>query len=87
MADHRGLLETRNSDHQMHDLHLERFLNELGNGLIRSCTLRGNMDSPLYLHHGRCQTREDTSEFFSLVLGLKLTQEQKVDLVTCLRQL
>jgi hypothetical protein len=40
---HSGLAFT---DHQMHDLKLERFLKELGNGPIKTFTLRGIKDSP-----------------------------------------
>jgi len=39
------------------------------------------------LHDGRCLTLEDTVEFFNLVQGLKLTNEEKADLVAFLRQL
>jgi cytochrome c peroxidase len=75
-------------DNQMHDLHLERFLkDEAGDGPIKSFTLRGIKDSPPYLHDGRCLTLEDTVEFFNLVLELKLTKEDKKDLVAFLRQL
>jgi cytochrome c peroxidase len=74
-------------DHQMHDLHLERFLNEPGDGPIKTFTLRGIKDSPPYLHDGRCLTLEDTVEFFNLVLQTKLTKEEKTDLVAYLRQL
>jgi cytochrome c peroxidase len=74
-------------DHQMHDLHLERFLNEPGDGPIKTFTLRGIKDSPPYLHDGRLLTLEDTVEFFNLVLGLKLEQQEKTDLVAFLRQL
>ena len=74
-------------DHQMHDLQLERFLNEPGDGPIKTFTLRGIKDSPPYLHDGRCLTLEDTVEFFNLVLGTKLTKEEKTDLVAFLRQL
>jgi cytochrome c peroxidase len=75
-------------DNQMHDLHLERFLKgEAGDGPIKSFTLRGIKDSPPYLHDGRCLTLEDTVEFFNLVLELKLTKEEKMDLVAFLRQL
>lgn len=75
-------------DNQMHDLHLERFLKgEAGDGPIKSFTLRGIKDSPPYLHDGRCLTLEDTVEFFNLVLELKLTKEEKQDLVTYMRQL
>jgi cytochrome c peroxidase len=75
-------------DNNMHDLHVERFLSdEVGDGPIKAFTLRGIKDSPPYLHDGRCLTLEDAVEFFNLVLGLKLDQEEKVDLVAFLRQL
>jgi len=74
-------------DHQMHDLKLERFLNEPGDGPIKAFTLRGIKDSPPYLHDGRLLTLEDTVEFFNLVLELKLTDEEKSDLVAYMRQL
>ena len=74
-------------DHQMHDLHLERFVNEPGDGPIKTFTLRGIKDSPPYMHDGRCLTLEDTVEFFNLVLQTKLSKEEKTDLVAFLRQL
>ncbi len=74
-------------DNQMHDLQLERFLNEPGDGPIKSFALRGIKDSPPYLHDGRCLTLEDTVEFFNLVLGLKLTADEKKDLVAFMRVL
>jgi cytochrome c peroxidase len=74
-------------DHQMRDLRLERFLNEPGDGPIKTFTLRGIKDSPPYLHDGRLLTLEDTVEFFNLVMGLKLEQAEKTDLVAYLRQL
>jgi len=74
-------------DHQMHDLHLERFTKEPGDGLIKTFTLRGIKESPPYLHDGRCLTLEDTVEFFNLVLGTKLEPQEKADLVAFLRQL
>jgi len=75
-------------DHQMHDLHLERFLkNEPGDGPIKTFTLRGIKDSPPYMHDGRCLTLEDTAEFFNVVLQLKLTGQEKQDLVAFMRQL
>ena len=74
-------------DHQMHDLRLDRFLNEPGDGPIKTFTLRGIKDSPPYLHDGRCLTLEDTVEFFNLVLGVKLTKQEKTDLVAFMRQL
>jgi cytochrome c peroxidase len=74
-------------DDKMHDLKLERFLDEPGDGPIKTFTLRGIKDSPPYLHDGRCLTLEDTVEFFNLVQGLKLTKEEKADLVAFLRTL
>jgi cytochrome c peroxidase len=75
-------------DNQMHDLHVERFLkNEAGDGPIKAFTLRGIKDSPPYLHDGRLLTLEDTVEFFNLVLELKLTPEEKHNLVEFMRQL
>lgn len=74
-------------DHQMHDLRLERFLTEPGDGPMKTFTLRGIKESPPYLHDGRCLTLEDTVEFFNLVLGTKLSQEEKKDLVAFMRQL
>jgi cytochrome c peroxidase len=75
-------------DNRMHDLRLERFLkDEPGDGPIKSFTLRGIRDSPPYLHDGRLFTLEDTVEFFNLVLELKLTSQEKQDLVAFMRQL
>jgi cytochrome c peroxidase len=71
----------------MHDLKLERFLNEPGDGPMKTFTLRGIKDSPPYLHDGRLLTLEDTVEFFNLVLQLQLTDEEKSDLVAYMRQL
>jgi cytochrome c peroxidase len=74
-------------DHQMHDLRVERFVDEPARGPIKTFTLRGIKDSPPYLHDGRLLTLEDTVEFFNLVLGVKLTAQEKTDLVAFLRQL
>lgn len=74
-------------NHQMNDLKLERFTREPGDGPIKTFTLRGIKDSPPYLHDGRCLTLEDTIEFFNLVLGLKLTAEEKTGLVAFMRAL
>ena len=49
--------------------------------------MRGIKESPPYLHDGRCLTLEDTVEFFNLVLQLKLSAEEKADLVACMRVL
>jgi cytochrome c peroxidase len=74
-------------DNQMHDLQVERFLNEPPDGPIKTFTLRGIKDSPPYLHDGRALTLEDTVEFFNLVLGLTLNAQEKTDLVAFMRQL
>ncbi len=74
-------------DHQMHDLKLERFTREPGDGPMKTFTLRGIKESPPYMHDGRCFTLEDTVEFFNLVFNLKLTKEEKADLVSFMRQL
>jgi cytochrome c peroxidase len=75
-------------DHQLHDLHVERFLkDEPGDGPIKTFTLRGIKESPPYLHDGRLFTLEDTVEFFNIVLQLRLTGQEKQDLVAFMRQL
>jgi len=77
-------------NNNMNDLKLERFydvgqtqngLVMLADGPIKTMTLRGIKDSPPYLHDGRLLTLADTVEFFNLVLGLKLTQDEKDALV------
>lgn len=75
-------------DDKMHDLRLERFMkDEPGDGPIKTFTLRGIKDTPPYLHDGRCLTLEDTVEFFNLVQELKLTAQEKADLVAFMRTL
>jgi cytochrome c peroxidase len=75
-------------DNRMHDLRIERFLkHEPGDGPIKAFTLRGIKESPPYLHDGRLLTLEDTVEFFNLVLEIKLTTQEKQDLVAFMRQL
>ncbi len=80
-------------DNNMHDLKLERFyqtgqtVNDfvaLPDGPIKTFTVRGIKDSPPYLHDGRLPTLADTVEFFNLVLGTKLTQQEKDALVAYL---
>jgi cytochrome c peroxidase len=83
------------TDNLMHDLKTERFfkptmingLSEVGDGAVKTFPLRGIKDSPPYLHDGRLLTLDDTVEFFNLVLGTKLTNEEKHDLVEFLRTL
>jgi hypothetical protein len=71
----------------MHDLKVERFVNEAPLWSMKTFALRGIKDSLLYLHDGRCLTLEDTEEFFNLVLGLQLSVEEKQDLATFLKVL
>jgi cytochrome c peroxidase len=81
------------TDDKMHDLKLERFYDaELvrgqfnqADGPIKTFTLRGIKDSPPYHHDGRLLTLDDTVEFFNLILELKLSDEDKQDLVAFLR--
>jgi cytochrome c peroxidase len=81
------------TDNLMHNLRTERFFKPVeangrmaaADGPIKTFTLRGIKDSPPYLHDGRCLTLEDTVEFFNLVLELKLSDEEKADLVAFLR--
>ena len=83
------------TDNSMHDLQVERFYkNQTHNGLvatkqgpIKTFALRGIKESPPYLHDGRLLTLEDTVEFFNLILELKLSKEEKTDLVAFMRQL
>jgi cytochrome c peroxidase len=83
------------TDNTMHDLKTQRFYNPrtiaghrmVGDGSIKTFPLRGLKDSPPYLHDGRLLTIEDTVEFFNLVLEIKLTADEKRDLVAFLRVL
>jgi len=83
------------TDNTMHDLQVERFyktqeINGLvatAQGPIKTFPLRGIKDSPPYFHDGRLPTLEDTAEFFNIVLRLKLTKDEKTDLVAFMRQL
>lgn len=74
------------TDHQMHDLQLERFGAD-ADGAIKTFVLRGIKDSPPYLHDGRLMTLDDTVEFFNLVGELQLTKDEKAALVAFLRAL
>ncbi len=71
-------------DDYLHDLRAERFYVGRPEGPIKTFPLRGIKDSPPYLHDGRCPTLHDAVEFFNLVLELKLTREEKDDLVAFL---
>jgi cytochrome c peroxidase len=74
-------------DGRMHDLQVERFYPGRAEGWIKTFSLRGIKDSPPYFHDGRLPTLEDTVEFFNLILELKLSKEEKKDLVAFLRTL
>lgn len=81
------------TDNLMHNLRADRFYKPhmingrmaASDGPIKTFPLRGIKDSPPYLHDGRLLTLEDTVEFFNLILELKLTAEEKTDLVAFLR--
>lgn len=83
------------TDNLMHNLKTERFFKEKmidgrlasADGPIKTFPLRGLKDSPPYLHDGRLLTIEDTVEFFNVVLGTKLNDDEKKDLVAFLRVL
>ena len=80
------------TDNSMHNLQAERFFKTRmingrkasADGPIKTFPLRGIRDSPPYLHDGRLLTLEDTVEFFNLILGTKLSAEEKGDLLTFL---
>jgi cytochrome c peroxidase len=75
------------TDNTMHDLKVERFYPGRPEGPIKTFPLRGIKDSPPYLHDGRLLTLEDTVEFFNLILGTKLSAQEKKDLTSYLRTL
>ncbi len=83
------------TDNLMHNLKVERFFKPqtihgrmaTADGPIKTFPLRGIKDSPPYLHDGRLLTLDDTVEFFNLILELKLTADEKTDLVAFLRVL
>jgi cytochrome c peroxidase len=56
-------------------------------GPIKTFPLRGIKDSPPYLHDGRLLTLEDTVDFFNLTLELRLTDQEKKELVEFMRAL
>lgn len=81
------------TDNFMHNMRTERFFKPQmingrmasADGPIKTFPLRGLKDSPPYLHDRRLLTIEDTVEFFNLVTGVKLTEQEKKDLVAFLR--
>jgi cytochrome c peroxidase len=72
------------TDNTMHDLKVERFYPGRPEGPIKTFPLRGIKDSPPYLHDGRLLTLEDAVLFFDLILGTKLSAEERADLVAYL---
>src|SRR5229473_2999415 len=83
------------TDNLMHNLQAERFYKpHMVNGMmasadgpIKTFPLRGVKESPPYLHDGRLLTLEDTVEFFNVILGVQLAEQEKADLVAFLRAL
>ncbi len=83
------------TDNLMHNLKAERFFKPKmingrmasADGPIKTFPLRGIKESPPFLHDRRLLTLEDTVEFFNLVLGVKLTAQEKTDLVHFMRAL
>lgn len=80
------------TDNLMHNLRTERFFNERMingrkasmDGPIKTFPLRGIKESPTYLHDGRLMTLADAVEFFNLVLGVRLEESEKADLLAFL---
>ena len=83
------------TDNTMHNLQADRFYKQhmvngmmmAADGPIKTFPLRGIKDTPPYLHDGRLLTLDDTVEYFNLVLGSNLTEQEKKDLVAFLRAL
>jgi len=83
------------TDNTMHNLMTERFIADpkemfngrisTGDGKIKTFPLRGIKESSPYWHDGRLLTLEDTVEFHNLLLGTKLTEQEKADIVAFLR--
>ena len=80
------------TDNLMHNLKVERFYEPKmingrmasSDGPIKTFPLRGIKDSPPYMHDGRLLTLDDVVEFFNLIQGLKLSEQEKDDLVAFL---
>ncbi len=83
------------TDNLMHNLRTERFFKPQmingrmasADGPIKTFPIRGIKDSPPYLHDGRLLTLADVVEFFNLVQGLKLSEQEKKDLVAFMQAL
>ena len=72
------------TDNTLHDLRVEEFYPGRAEGMAKTFALRGIKDSPPYFHDGRLLTLEDTVEFFNVLFQLRLSAEEKKDLVTFL---
>ena len=83
------------TDNLMHNLKAERFFKPRiingrmasADGPIKTFPLRGIKDSPPYMHDRRLLTLEDTVEFFNQIQELKLTGQEKKDIVNFMRAL
>ncbi|MCL2348030.1 MAG: cytochrome B6 [Planctomycetaceae bacterium] len=81
------------TDNSMHNMQTIRFFEPqehnghaaVSDGPIKTFPLRGLKDSAPYWHDGRLLTIEDTVEIHNLLLGTKLTAEEKQDLTQFLR--
>ena len=80
------------TDNTMHNLQAERFFAPVmmngrlatGDGSIKTTVLRGIKESPPYLHDGRLLTLDDTIAYFNLITGVKLSAQEKKDLLAFL---
>jgi len=83
------------TDNSMHNLGAERFYKPrmingrmaAADGPIKTFPLRGIKDSPPYLHDDRLLTLDDVVEFFNMIQELRLTPQEKQDLVAFMRAL
>jgi cytochrome c peroxidase len=83
------------TDGLMHNLQAERFYKPVmingmmasADGPIKTFPLRGIKATPPYMHDGRLLTLDDTVEYFNVILGTKLTPQEKKDLLEFLRAL
>ncbi|MGE5341640.1 MAG: cytochrome B6 [Candidatus Omnitrophota bacterium] len=81
------------TDNTMHDLQVERFFKRTAingmvtkpDGPIKTFPLRGIKDTPPYFHDGRLLTLADVVEFFNLIQQLRLTRDEKMQLVQFLK--
>jgi cytochrome c peroxidase len=83
------------TDNLMHNLQAERFYKPVmingmmatADGPIKTFPLRGIKSTPPYMHDGRLLTLDDTVEYFNVILAIKLTPQEKKDLVAFMRTL